>query len=127
MAEIKKEVTGDNKITIFRVTGTMIYDQIIDEITQFYEDDFTDHVIWDLSNADVKNLSSDEVGKIVSHTKEFGHLRDNCKTAFVMSSSLAYGLGRMYDTLTQVADHPVKNGLFRNFEEAVAWIETETE
>ena len=61
---------------------------------------------------------------IIDHAKGFAHLRNNGKTAIVISSSLGFGLGRMYDTLAQIADHPVKHSVFRSYDEAVAWIES---
>ena len=108
MAEIKKEVIADREITVYRVTGKIDVDQIIFELDRFYEEKFTNNMIWDLSFANGKDLSSNDLQIIVSHAKEFGYLRKNGKTAFVISSSLGYGLGRMYDSLAQVADHPDK-------------------
>lgn len=127
MADIKREVFADKKVTVLRVTGNITSDQIIDELTRFYNEEFTNNVIWDFTNAESKKLSSNDLQKILSHTKEFGHLRDNGKTAFVISSSLGYGMGRMYDSLAQVIDHPVKHGVFRSYDEAISWIEEETE
>ena len=122
MAEIKKELIDDRDITVFRVTGKIDVDQIIFELDRFYEEKFTDNMIWDFSHAEGKDLSSNNLQIVASHAKEFGHLRKNGKTAFVISTSLGYGLGRMYDSLAQVIDHPVKHGVFRSYDEAVDWI-----
>lgn len=122
MAEIKKELFADDEITLFRVSGKVDVDQIIDELTRFYKENFTNNMIWDFSDAHGRNLSGNDLQMIISHTKEFSRLRYNGKTAFVISSSLGYGLGRMYDSLAQVAEHPVKHSVFRNHDEAVAWI-----
>lgn len=124
MAEIEKEIIGDNKnITYFKVKGEMIFDQIIDEITKFYVKNLTLNALWDFTHAVTKHITADEIQKIADHTKGFGHLRGNGKTALVMPSSLAYGLGRMYDSLSQVNNHPVKHGVFRNYDDAISWIE----
>ena len=123
MAEIEKEVTGDRSVTVFKVTGKMLFDQIINEITQFYENGLTLNTIWDFTAADGKHITSNEIQRIASHTKNFSHLRENGKTAFVISSSLAYGLGRMYDSLSQVFSHPVRHGIFRSFDDAISWIQ----
>jgi hypothetical protein len=126
MAEIEKEVMGD-AVTVFKVKGKMLFDQIINEITQFYEKGLTRNAIWDFTRAEGAHISSEEIKKIAFHAKDFGHLRENGKTAIVISSSLAYGLGRMYDSLAQVFNHPVKHGVFRSFDDAVSWVQdTET-
>lgn len=122
MAEIEKEIMGDRGITIFKVKGKMFFDQIIDEITRFYEKDVTRYAVWDFSGADGRDITADEVQKIASHSKEFGHLRSNGKTAFIMTTSLGYGLGRMYDSIAQVIEHPVNHGVFRNYNDAISWI-----
>ena len=122
MAKIDKEITGDKKITVLRVTGEIAVDQIIDELTRFYAEEYTTNLIWDFSGAEGKVLSSNDMHKIIDHAKGFAHLRNNGKTAIVISSSLGYGLGRMYDTLAQVADHPIKHHVFKSYDEAVEWI-----
>ena len=122
MAEIEKEIMADNGITIFKVKGKMFFDQIMDEVTRFYEKELTRHAVWDFSGAEGRHITTDEIQKIASHTKELGHLRKNGKTAFVTPSSLGYGLGRMYDSLAQVINHPVKHGVFKNCNDAISWI-----
>ena len=109
-------------MTVLSVTGDIDVEQICDELTGFYQGKFTRNVIWDFSNARGKNLSGNDLQMIVSHSKELSHVRKDGKTAFVISTSLGYGLGRMYDSLAQVADHPIKYGVFRNYDEAVDWI-----
>ena len=128
MAEIEKKIISNEEITVLRVTGKMAAEQIIDELTRFYEEEFTNNLIWDFSNAEGKDLSSNDLHKIVTHSKEYGYLRKNGKTAFVISTSLGFGLSRMYDSLARVADHPVNYAVFRSYDEAVAWIKsTETD
>ncbi len=122
MAEIEKNIIDNKDITVLRLTGEIDVNQIIDELDRFYEGEFTNNVIWDLSDAEGKNLSSNDLHIIVSHAKELGHLRKNGKTAFIISSSLGYGMGRMYDSFAQVINHPVKHSVFRSYDEAVAWI-----
>lgn len=128
MTEIIREVLSDEGLTVLRVTGRISFDHIIDELTRFYKEELTNNMIWNFSKAEGTDLSGNDMQNIISHTKEFGHLRDNGKTAFVISSSLGYGLGRMYDSLAQIAEHPIKHGVFRSYEEAVEWINsTETD
>jgi hypothetical protein len=124
MAEFEKNVYPDKEITVLKITGEVTCDQIIDELTLIYEEEVTRNFIWDFSIARGKSLTGNDLQQIVTHTKEYGHLRKNGKTAFVISTSLGFGLGRMYDSLAQVADHPVKHGVFRSYDEAVAWIES---
>lgn len=123
MAEIEKEIIGDSAITVFKVSGKMLFDQIIDEITEFYENGLTKNTVWDFTRAEGGHITSEEIQKIASHVKDFGHLRENGKTAFVISSSLAYGLGRMYDSLSQVFNSPIRHGIFRSFDDAVSWVQ----
>ena len=122
MADIKKETIPDKSITVFRITGKIDVEQIINELDWFYEDEFTDSMLWDFSEAYIKDLTGNDLQMIASHAKELGQMRKNKKTAFVIASSLGYGLGRMYDSLAQVIEHPVKHSVFRSYDEAVAWL-----
>ena len=122
MAEFEKKIFPDKEITVLKVTGDVTCDQIIGELTRIYEEEITNNYIWDFASAVVKNLTGNDLQQIIAHAKEYRHLRENGKTAFIISTSLGYGLGRMYDSLAQVADHPVKHGVFRSYDDAFAWI-----
>ena len=122
MTIIEKEVISNIDITVFRVKGEVIFDHITHAISEFYKVEFTNHAIWDLADADLKNITNESIKKIILYAKEFGHLRNNGKTAFIVPSALSYGLGRMYDSMAQVLNHPVIHGVFKTYDEAISWI-----
>lgn len=122
MADIQKTINKEDGITTFTVSGEFLYDQIIDVVKQFYLSEFTLHIVFDLTNADMSAITADQMENIVSVAKRYAHLREGGKTAFVMSSELGYGLARMYEAYSQVRDHPIAHHVFRNMEEAMSWM-----
>lgn len=66
--------------------------------------------------------SYNELKDIVRFTKQHEALRRSGKTALVVSTDLAFGLGRMYDALAEIENlsHSVK--VFRSMDEAIKWL-----
>lgn len=112
MAKFEKTVINDKNLTIYMVSDRVSVDEIINEISSLYETEFTEKLLWDFSQADLTDLTNDHIKQIISHAKKYAGLRKSGKTAFVLSSDLEYGLGRMYGTLSEIADHPISHGVF---------------
>ena len=125
MAKIKKTIDSENKITIYSVSGEFLFDQIIDLVKQYYLEELTLNVIFDLTNADMSAITTDEMERIVEFSKEYAHLREGGKTAFITSGDLGFGLSRMYSAYAEVKGHPIAQRSFRNFDEAMTWIKEE--
>lgn len=124
MAKIKKTVLKEKNLTVFSAHGNFIFDQLIDEIDRVYSADFTLHALWDFTGSDFSAIKGNQVEKVIEHTRKYVNLRKGGKSAFIVSSEFGYGLGRMFDILTDLTNSPVEYRIFKDIDEAIHWIET---
>lgn len=118
--QIKTEVEQDLTLIVFlgKVTG----ENVKSALESLYSSTITSNVLWDFSNCDVSALTSGDLFEFIDAAKKHAHLRPNGKSAFLCQEDLAFGLGRMYASLTEVNRHPIKNEIFRTREEALSWL-----
>ena len=107
--------------TIYTVSGEFLFDQIIDLVKRYYLEELTLNIIFDLTNADMSAITAGEMERIVEFSKEYTHLREGGKTAFITSNDLGYGLSRMYAAYAEVKGHPIVQRSFRIIDEAMTW------
>ena len=56
------------------------------------------HAIWDLSDANIRDINTDELLEVVEYIQKNGEQRGkNYKIAIVASGDLAFGLSRMFE------------------------------
>ena len=122
---IDSHIDETNKLTVFKATGVLRYDEIISAVKSFYEGQPTENVLWDLSDITEIQLTSEQVESIVSLSKRFNSARSKGKTAFVAQNDLVYGLSRMFNTLGEISGAPFQRWAFRSMEEAYQWFSEE--
>ncbi|HUI93387.1 MAG TPA: hypothetical protein VLX68_14160 [Chitinivibrionales bacterium] len=115
-------VNKECNLTTYVSKGVLAFDGIRDAIAAFYEGAPTLHIIWNLTEADLSNLSGDEVRDLAKTAKSHYRSREGGKTALVASSDADYGLARMYEVFTEFAKLPASVKVFRTMEEAQQWI-----
>ncbi|MBU0768680.1 MAG: hypothetical protein KJ687_06290 [Proteobacteria bacterium] len=123
---ITSQIDQSGQLTTHIATGEISSTDIIRVIESFYKENPTKNIIWNFRDADTDallSLSYNELKDIVRFTKQHEALRRSGKTALVVSTDLAFGLGRMYDTLAEIENlsHSVK--VFRSMDEAIKWLE----
>ncbi len=104
------------------VSGRVTMSELIDALKDFYNDKFTTKLLWDFSQADLSEISTDNLHTLMSVSKSYGHLRKGGKTAFVLSGGFGFGLGRMFETLSVLNQHSILYSVFKTKEEAKAWL-----
>jgi hypothetical protein len=122
MAQIQKILQKEKDLTIFIITGELEYEEIIDMVDQTYSSEITLNILMDLSSADTKSLTSEQIERIGKHSKKYSHLRIGGKTAYIVSKDIDFGLARMYQIHTELNGHHEAHGVFRNMDEAMAWL-----
>jgi len=123
---ITSQIDQSGQLTTHIATGEISSNDIIRVIESFYKENPTKNIIWNFRDADTDallSLSYNELKDIVRFTKQHEDLRRSGKTALVVSTDLAFGLGRMYDALAEIENlsHSVK--VFRSMDEAIKWLE----
>ena len=122
MATIKRTTQREASLTILAVKGVLTSQEIIGALAEFYEHDATPHLLWDFSEADLSGITSAHMEQIIAVSKSKAHIRPDGRTALVVQKDLSFGLSRMYETLADISQHPVAYRVFRDKDEAVAWL-----
>ena len=122
MGSINAITDKTQDLTIVTAAGQLTADDLIDWVTHYYAGDVTRFILWDLTQANLSAISFEEVE---AHAKSFNRLADSRqggRSAFVFGSDLEYGLGRMYQALSEIENVPIAFQTFRNIDEARQWL-----
>ena len=122
MAEITKHIDPVNDLTSYTVRGKLSAEEVKQVITQFYSGQVTKLVLWDLTNADLGALHKPDIEAIAHTPRTKAQQRIQGKTALAASKDLAFGLSRMYETLTNLEHLPFKTQVFRTTTDAMNWL-----
>lgn len=120
MIDVNRDPARD--ITMFTASGVVGADEVMQEMSRFYDSDPTHLVLWDFRAADVSGITSDEVRMIAGLAGGAYRNRAEGKTAIVASKEVTYGLSRMYQSLLDGAELSVDTRIFRSIEEAEAFL-----
>lgn len=123
MTEITKKVLKELDLTIYSIVGDYNIETLQDLIDRFYQSQYTVNLALDFSKAISPDFSRDDIDEILAHAKKYAHLRSFGKTAFIVSSDINFGIGRMYETVAEISNHTILHNVFRDFEEAIKWFE----
>ena len=122
---MKSSIEIDTNQSIARVT--LHGELIIDEFLALYEELLlhpqflpTMSVIWDARDASAVKFTSSDLQRIGNFVREKTIERGEGKASWVVSADFEYGMGRMYQLMTE-GDIPVTFMVFRSIEEANQW------
>jgi hypothetical protein len=77
--------------------------------------------IWDFRKTTSASVTNDDLKEIARYNERIGPIRGpKWKAALVVSTDLFFGLARMFEAFADSAPNEIK--VFRNMEEATAWI-----
>ena len=122
MAHIERILKKEEDLTVFNISGDLGFEEIINLIDFTYSFEITLNILMDLSSADTKSLTSEQIEKIGNHSKKYSHLRIGGKTAYIAKKDIDYGLARMYQIHTELKGHEELHRVFRSLEEAMVWL-----
>ena len=110
-------------LTMFKVVGKVAVVDFIDALARYYSDDVTLLTLWDLTEADLAAIATDEIKELAGYARQLAEARRCGKTAVVFSGTLGFGLGRMFETYLEIAGLPLEFNNFDNIEAALAWLQ----
>lgn len=122
MYKVKKEVDKVDNISTIHVSGRLTFTEIMETVEEIYKPGCTEKILLDLLDADLSSATPSQMETIVSITKSKAHLRPNGKTAFVAPKDTNFGFARMYESMSELNDHPIDYGVFRNTDQALEWL-----
>lgn len=110
-------------LTVFTATGVLSFDQAMPLVKDFYDGDPTKHVLWDLTDIEEVQLTSEEIRAIVNYGPRYEGKRASGKTAFVVQKDFLFGLSRMFEIQSSMKEIPYQINVFRNIDEAYQWLD----
>lgn len=109
-------------LTTFKAVGVMVATDFFDCLKSYYEAGPPPLALWDLSEAELSGLTSDEISSLAQYSSQLATTRAEGKTAIVLDSPFEYGLGRIFQTYVEMNKTPVEVQLFRSLDEARKWL-----
>lgn len=122
MGSITALTDNTNDLTIVTASGRLRAEEFIEWLEAYYAGEVTRFILWDLTKADLSTITSEE---IEAHAKFFNQLagpRKGGRSAFVFDSALGYGLGRMYQALSEIERVPIDFQIFWSIDDARQWL-----
>lgn len=105
------------------VSGQVTADEVTEAIATYFDGPTTPNVLWDLRKADLSGLSAEAVAKVARQVAGQGDARAAGRTALVADGDLAFGLSRMYESTLRGASTARPTAIFRDMNEALAWLQ----
>lgn len=118
--ETTYDLTRD--LTVVKATGKMEAADFRVWTAQYYRGTITKLVLWDIAQADLSALKTDDIRDDAKQTKDLADIRKGGKTAIVSSNSLEYGLSRMLEAFYDLERVPFEVQVFRTMDEAMEWL-----
>lgn len=112
-------------LMVIQATGPLTEERARAAIEEFYAGDPTRGLIWDLRQADLTAFSTDQILATIKLAMGFSHHREGGRSALVVGEDLAFGLSRMYQNWAEAQNHPIPHGVFRDLDQARAWVEAQ--
>ena len=122
MATIKTSYDYKNDLTIHTIEGIFISEEAKGKIETYYKGNITKNTLWDFTKAEVTKIATSEIQEVVMVARKFAHLRKGGRTALVLPQDLSYGLGRMFETFSEIESMPYEIRCFRGLIEAREWL-----
>ena len=117
----------DNDLTIFTIIDELNMDELMALLQSIYQEKPTLNFLWDIRKGSIKQLSSENLAQIATFVKSVSGRRQAGRTAFVVARDVDYGIGRMLDAYGENEGLPIETRVFRNYVEAVVWLERKLE
>ena len=109
-------------LTIITAVGKMEADDFRRWTTDYYDGTVTRLHLWDISRADLSEITVENIEENIIITKNVSNLRRGGKTAFVTPKDLEFGIGRMGEMRYEIAIDTIEYQTFRTFDKAKAWL-----
>ena len=121
MADISVEQLDD--ITVFRATGTMSFDELVETIETCYPL-VTRHILWDFRDCDLTGITSNQFTMLPVIASSFMVNRKDGKSAYVSTDTISYGLLTTYVVIAEVQGVKYSYNVFRTLEAAMKWLQS---
>lgn len=122
MGNIETTYDLPKELTTFKVVGNMKAADFFDCLARYYAGHVTRLSLWDLTEADLSSIATDEIEDFAEYARHLAEIRKGEKTAIVCCGTFEFGLGRMFETYLELAGLPLEVSIYRSLENAKKWL-----
>jgi hypothetical protein len=125
---VESKIDKSRNLTTYTFAGEISSDDLVNTVKDFYEGEVTENLLIDFREARPdKNLLSHDLEGIARAAKQYWDLRESGKTAIVASTDIAFGLARMYEAFSKIADTIHSMRVFRSMDKAFEWLDSDSQ
>lgn len=122
---IEKTIDDAGTLATFKVTGEVHDKAMKSALDSFYRGQTTTKVLWDFREAVVSDIENPDVRGVAEYVKRNTDAKGDRKAALVFSKEGYYGLGRMFEMLSESMQSPLQIKAFQSLDDAYRWLEIE--
>jgi hypothetical protein len=119
---IKTTRDKGKNLTSHIVTGHASEEKMYRVLEEFYGQETTALVLWDMLQAELAHVTPNMLQKFIRRAAELGVSRRGGQTAVVAPDDRQYGLGRMSEILSEFESTPFSFRVFRSRQDALLWL-----
>ncbi len=112
----------ENEIIINSVVGDVTVDDLIDHVIENMENWIGKPVLWELSKANLNNISTQEWEGIIQKIGHLSQERKGEKTALVSLEDFPFGILRMFEIIAENKALAIHFQTFREIKKAKKWL-----
>ena len=109
-------------LTVIRAVGKMEADDFRQWTTDYYSGAVTLLHLWDVSGADLSDLTVEDIEEDIIVTRNVSEMRRGGKTAFVTSNDVDFGISRMGEMRYEMEIGSIAYQTFRTIDETKRWL-----
>ncbi|MBT1073583.1 STAS domain-containing protein [Pelotalea chapellei] len=120
MSKIAIELSKN--ITVFRVSGPVSFEEMVNAVKEFYPFVTRPDIIWDFSVSALAGVTADQLQGLAFIVKEFLPHGRSGKTAIVCPDDETFGQFRQYTFHAELNELPCQYRVYRTFEDSLDWL-----
>ena len=122
---VRRAREEDQELTRLVVSGHVLEEDMHEALEEFYNDQPTKLLLWDMSLAQLWHITPGMVLDFVRKAVKLGAKRAGGRTAVLAPDDLLFDLGMMSQAFHSQESKHVVLRIFRSEEEALSWLTTE--
>jgi len=119
MGNIQTILDREIDITTQKCVGIVKAEDISEKIEEYYRDVPTKNILWELQEADLSEISADDVRKIAA---QIGKFKPEGKSAILAGTGVSIGLSNMFSAYSEIERPEFPIPVFSDYEEAISYL-----
>ena len=122
MGSINLTYDFDKDLTTITMSGHLTADEMQAWMDEYYADRPTTLILCDITTANLSEFNTNDVRDLADHYRKFAGIREGGKTALIFDDPYKYGIGRMFESYSEIKGVAPFIGGFKSVDEAKKWL-----